>query len=101
MMGPFSSRPTQIAIRFDIMHTAWIALLSFTPILVVMILLVALRWPASRAMPFSYLSAVALVLGVWKVPPLQVLAASVKGLVVAATLLFIIFGAIVLVIIIT
>lgn len=95
-MGLFPSRPTQIAIRFDIMHTAWIALLSFTPILVVMILLVALRWPASRAMPFSYLSAVALVLGVWKVPPLQVLAASVKGLVVAATLLFIIFGAILL-----
>jgi len=72
------------------------ALLSLLPIAVVALLLVALRWPASRAMPVSYLTAAALALGVWKVPALQVTAATLKGLLVAASLLFIIFGAILL-----
>jgi lactate permease len=60
------------------------------------VLLVVLRWPASRAMPVSYLTAAALALLLWKVPVLQVTAATLKGLLVAASLLFIIFGAILL-----
>ena len=72
------------------------ALLSLLPIVVVGVLLVGLRWPASRAMPVSYLTAAGLALGVWKVPLLQVTAATFKGLIVAASLLFIIFGAILL-----
>lgn len=47
-------------------------------------------------MPLSYVVAVALALGVWRVPGVQVAAASVNGLVVAGTLLYIIFGAILL-----
>jgi lactate permease len=73
-----------------------LALLSLLPIAVVFLLLVVLRWPASRAMPVSYLVAAALALWVWRVPPLQVAAASLKGLIVTASLLFIIFGAILL-----
>jgi lactate permease len=72
------------------------ALLSLLPIAVVGLLLVGLRWPASRAMPVSYLTAAGLALGVWKVPYLQVGAATLKGLIVAGSLLFIIFGAILL-----
>ena len=72
------------------------ALLSLLPIAVVALLLVILRWPASRAMPVSYLTAAALALWVWKVPALQVTAATLKGLIVAGSLLFIIFGAILL-----
>ncbi len=72
---------------------AWLALL---PIAVVGVLLVGLRWPASRAMPVSYVAALLLALLVWKVPFARVAAASVNGLIVAATLLFIIFGAILL-----
>ena len=41
---------------------------------------------------FSYVTVVWLALGVWKIPGLQVVAASLKGLVVAASLLYIIFG---------
>lgn len=78
------------------MHPAVLALLAFLPILVVGVFLVGLRWPASRAMPLSYLVAAALALFVWKVGGLQVVAASLHGLVVAASLLFIIFGAILL-----
>lgn len=48
------------------------------------------------AMPISYIVAVLLALFVWKVPGAVVAAASVNGLVVAGTLLYIIFGAILL-----
>ena len=78
------------------MNELVLAFLAFLPILVVAVFLVGLRWPASRAMPLSYATAVAIALIVWKVPLPQVAAASVKGLVVAGTLLYIIFGAILL-----
>ncbi len=73
-----------------------LALLSLLPIAVVGLFLVGLRWPASRAMPISYFTAAGLALLVWKVPPAQVAAASVNGLVVALSLLYIVFGAILL-----
>ncbi len=73
-----------------------LALLAFLPIAVVALFLVVLRWPASRAMPLSYLTVVVLGLMVWKLPGTQVAAASIKGLIVAASLLYIIFGAILL-----
>ncbi len=72
------------------------ALLAFLPILVVGVLLVGIRLPASRAMPISYLVAVGLALFVWQVPSVQVAAASIKGLSLTLRLLFIIFGAILL-----
>jgi lactate permease len=76
------------------MNSEVLALLALLPIAVVALLLVVLRWPASRAMPVCYIVAVALALGVWQVPLVQVSAASVKGIVVALELLYIIFGAI-------
>ena len=73
-----------------------LALLSLLPILAVALFLVILRMPASRAMPISFGVCLALALFVWRVAPLQVLAASTKGLVIAAELLYIVFGAILL-----
>lgn len=73
-----------------------LALLALLPIIVVGVLLVGLRWPASRAMPICYLVAAALALFVWGAPLPQVAAATVKGLIIAAELLYIIFGAILL-----
>ena len=73
-----------------------LALLASLPILIVGFLLVGLRLPASRAMPAAYLSVVLIAAFVWKVPYIQIGAASVNGLLIAATLLFIIFGAILL-----
>ena len=72
------------------------ALLAFLPILVVGILLVGFRLPASRCMPISYLVAIGLALFVWQVPRVQVAAATIKGLAVTVQLLYIIFGAILL-----
>ncbi|MBS4192993.1 L-lactate permease [Bacillus sp. FJAT-49705] len=78
------------------MSTGMLSLLSLLPIIAVGIFLVGLRWPASKAMPISYLIAVGLAIFVWKVPGANVAAASINGLVVAFTLLYIIFGAILL-----
>ncbi len=78
------------------MFETFAPLLSLTPIIAVAIFLVALRWPAAKAMPLAYLTAVAVALLFWKLSVLQVFAASLKGLVITCTLLYIIFGAILL-----
>jgi len=78
------------------MGTMTLALLSLLPIATVAVFLVFLRWPASRAMPLTYAVAAFLALFVWQVPGLQVAAATINGLVIALTLLYIIFGAILL-----
>src|SRR5690606_22074770 len=73
-----------------------LALLSLLPIVSVAIFLVVMRWPASRAMPIAYIVAALLALLVWQVPFVRVMAASVNGLVDALELIYIIFGAILL-----
>lgn len=73
-----------------------LAIWASLPIVVVAIFLVGLKWPASRAMPLSYVVAILLALFVWKVSFSQVAAATVHGIIVTITLLFIIFGAILL-----
>ncbi|GMV94120.1 MAG: L-lactate permease [Candidatus Hydrogenedentota bacterium] len=76
------------------MNVLTLTLLSLLPILAVAILLVGMKWPASRAMPICYVVALILALFVWKVPGVQTAAATLNGLIVTATLLWIIFGAI-------
>jgi len=78
------------------MSTGLLALLSMLPIISVAVFLVLLRWPASRAMPIAYIVAAGLALFVWQVPMNKIFAASAKGLWVAGTLIYIIFGAILL-----
>ncbi len=73
-----------------------LALLSLLPIATVAVLLVGFRIPASRAMPVCFIVCAALSIGVWQVPVLRVAAASTKGLVIAFELLYIVFGAILL-----
>lgn len=76
------------------MSTGILAFLSLLPIISVAIFLVLLRWPASRAMPIAYIVAGLLAYFVWQISFSQILAASANGLVVAGTLIYIIFGAI-------
>lgn len=78
------------------MSIGLLALLSLLPIISVAVFLVVLRWPASRAMPIAYIVAAVLALLVWQVPFVRVMAASVNGLVDALELIYIIFGAILL-----
>ncbi len=78
------------------MNTALLAALSLLPIGAVAVLLVIMRWPARRAMPVCFLVAAVLALVVWQIPALQIAAATVKGVVISFELLFIVFGAILL-----
>jgi lactate permease len=72
------------------------SLLALLPIAIVGIFLVGLRWPASKAMPLSFTTAALLALFYWQIPGAQVAAASVRGLMICLQLLFIIFGAVLL-----
>ncbi|MGJ9403439.1 L-lactate permease [Arthrobacter sp. KK5.5] len=77
-------------------NLAVLALLALSPILVVGVLLAGFRWPAKYAMPVGYAVAVVVALLVWKMDFSGVLAASLEGLVVAGTMLYIVFGALLL-----
>ena len=72
------------------------ALVAFLPIVAVMFFLVILRWPAVKAMPMAYGITLVIALTLWQVPLVRVLAATIRGTIIATTLLYIIFGAIVL-----
>ena len=72
------------------------AALALFPIALGGILLVGFRVPAKHAMPAAYLAAVAVASGVWQMSPSRIAAASIQGLFLTFDLLFIIFGAILL-----
>ena len=72
------------------------ALIAVLPILAVMFFLVVLRWPATRAMPVAYVMTLVFALWFWKVPFIHTMAATLRGWIIAGTLLWIIFGAIIL-----
>jgi lactate permease len=73
-----------------------LALLALLPIISVFGLIVLFRWPATRAMPVAYLITCFLAFTVWKAPFSQLAAASIDGLLTAASILYIVFGAILL-----
>jgi lactate permease len=77
-------------------NLAVLSLLAFAPILTVGILLVGLRWPAKRAMPIGFVVVVLIALLVWDMSPTAIAASTVQGLLIAATLLYIVFGALLL-----
>ncbi|MHB1369886.1 MAG: L-lactate permease [Pseudomonadaceae bacterium] len=78
------------------MSNGLLAFLAFSPILLAAILLIGLRWPAKRAMPLVYLLTAGIALYIWDMSFNRVLASTVQGLVITAGVLWIIFGAILL-----
>ena len=72
------------------------ALVALLPVLAVMFFLVILRWPATRAMPVAYVITAIVALSVWEVPFIHVIGATLRGGMIAVTLIWIIFGAILL-----
>ncbi|WP_300345547.1 L-lactate permease [Nesterenkonia sp.] len=77
-------------------NLAVLSLLAIAPIVLAGVLLAGFRWPAKYAMPLSYLAALGLAWAVWEMQPVALVAASLEGLIVAATLLYIVFGALLL-----
>ncbi|MBU0808281.1 MAG: L-lactate permease [Gammaproteobacteria bacterium] len=78
------------------MSTGLLALLAFSPILLAAVLLIGLRWPAKHAMPLVYLLTACVGLFAWDMSFNRVLASTVQGLLITLGLLWIIFGAILL-----
>ena len=78
------------------MSNGLLALFAFTPILLAAIMLIGFRWPASRAMPLVYLFTAAIGLFIWDMSFNRIIASTLQGLVITLGLLWIIFGAILL-----
>ncbi|MGD7043185.1 L-lactate permease [Jeotgalibacillus proteolyticus] len=76
--------------------TALQIITALTPVLSVFIFLVILRLPATKAMPISLLVTALLAYFVWEMPSIQILAASIEGIIIAVSILWIVFGAVLL-----
>ena len=75
----------------------WVqAALAFAPIALAGVLLVGFRIPARIAMPLVYLTAAAIALLFWGMPFARVAASTVQGVLITVAVLWIIFGAILL-----
>ena len=78
------------------MNLGILALLAVMPILLAAILLVGLRWPARYAMPVVYITAIAIAYLAWQMPALHIVASTIQGLFITFDILFIVFGAVLL-----
>jgi len=70
--------------------------LAATPLVLAGVLLIGFLWPATRAMPIAYLSALLVGFFVWNMPGDYLFAASVVGAMTAIQILWIVFGALLL-----
>ncbi len=77
-------------------NLALLSLLALAPILLVGVLLVGFRLPAMYAMPAGYVVVVGIAVVFWETDWMAVAASTLQGLVLAAGLLYIIFGALLL-----
>ncbi len=78
------------------MNQTLLSLLAFAPLVLAAVLLVGLNWPAKRAMPVVLLVTALIALTAWDMTVNRVLASSLQGLVLTGAILWIIFGAILL-----
>ena len=71
-------------------------LLATTPLVLAGVLLVGFLWPATRAMPLAWVAAVLVGYFVWQMPLDWIIAASIVGGMTAIQILWIVFGALLL-----
>jgi lactate permease len=76
------------------MSVGFLALFSAIPLVIALVLMVGLRWPATKAMPVSWLAAVLAGIIFWQMPLGYVAALSIQGVITAIGILIIVFGAI-------
>ncbi|GAA4416264.1 hypothetical protein GCM10023169_10930 [Georgenia halophila] len=77
-------------------NLAVLALLAVLPILVIGTLLIGFRWPAKKAMPVGLVVVIVIALSVWQMSFTTIAASIVQGLLIAVGLLWIVFGALLL-----
>src|SRR5690606_8716624 len=85
-----------IIITEYLMSSGLLAVLAFAPILMAGVLLIGLRWSARSAMPLVYGVTALIALFAWDMSFNRVLSSTLQGLVITLSLLWIIFGAILL-----
>lgn len=78
------------------MNLGSLALLAVLPIITAAVLLIGLRWPARWAMPVVLAVAAGIALLVWRMSALHLIASTIQGLFITLDILYIIFGAILL-----
>jgi len=76
------------------MSVGFLALLAAIPIAIALVLMVGLRWPATKAMPVAWLAAALAGIIFWQLPVGYVAALSIQGVIGAIGILIIVFGAI-------
>lgn len=77
-------------------NLALLSLLALAPILTIGVLLVGFRWPAIKAMPVGYVVVVIIGFAVWRMSFASVAASTVQGILIALSILYIVFGALLL-----
>src|SRR5690554_3161736 len=88
--------PTQQSKGTCLMNDTLLALLAFTPLVLAGVLLIGLRMPARTAMPAVYVVTALIALLAWDMSFNRVLASTLQGLILTVSILWIIFGAILL-----
>ncbi len=78
------------------MSVSILAVTAAIPIVVALILMVGLNWPATRAMPLAWLAGALNAVLIWKMPVSFIAAATLGGFGSAFNVLIIVFGAVVL-----
>ncbi|MDR4515474.1 L-lactate permease [Nitrosomonas sp.] len=78
------------------MNQLLLSLCAFLPLLLAAFFLVGLNWPARRAMPVVFMTTAGIALMVWEMPLNRVMASTLQGLILTGSILWIIFGAILL-----
>jgi lactate permease len=78
------------------MSETTLALVAVIPIVIILILMVGLRWPATRAMPVAFLAVLTCVHLIWGTYPSYIAAASIQGIVIALEIVCIVLGALAL-----
>ncbi len=78
------------------MSVEMLALVALLPIFVALVLMVGLRWPATKAMPLAWLVCATSAIFAWQLPATYVAALTLQGFVTAIGILIIVFGAIII-----
>ena len=78
------------------MSQTLLSILAFVPLVLAGVLLIGFRWPAKYAMPVIFLLTALIGLTAWDMSLNRVIASSLQGLILTAAILWIIFGAILL-----
>ncbi|WP_300670780.1 L-lactate permease [Desulfoluna sp.] len=73
-----------------------LALIAFIPIAIVLVFMVGMKWPATKAMPLAWAVCALIAMTVWKMPVGFIAASTLAGFGSAINVLIIVFGAIII-----